>query len=131
VWQFLGKYIPSILAGTHLITSLRETKPASSSDCIVRNFTHPTKAKHHCACTRKGAHYFAYQLDSKAKYRLATYQCLALGHNEMNHGTEQGDFLGQEKLTYGHNKTNFGTEREDFLGQEKSILGLNKINYGT
>ncbi len=42
----------------------------------------------------------------------------------MEYGTEQGHFLGQEKLTYGHNKTNFGTERGFFLGQEKSILGL-------
>jgi hypothetical protein len=25
-----------------------------------------------------------------------------LGHNKMKYGTEQVDFLGQEKLTYGH-----------------------------
>jgi hypothetical protein len=48
----------------------------------------------------------------------------------MKYGTEQGDFLGQEKLTYGHNKTVFGPEQGDFLGQEKSILGLNEMNYG-
>ncbi len=42
----------------------------------------------------------------------------------MKYGTEQGHFLGQEKLTYGHNETNFGTEQGDFLGQEKLILGL-------
>ncbi len=36
-----------------------------------------------------------------------------MGHNKMNYGTEQGDFLGQEKLTDGHNKTNFGTEQGD------------------
>jgi hypothetical protein len=39
-----------------------------------------------------------------------------LGHNKMKYGTEQGHFLGQEKLTYGHNKTNFGTKQVDFLG---------------
>jgi hypothetical protein len=33
--------------------------------------------------------------------------------------------------TYGHNKTNFGTEQGDFLGQEKSIFGLFKMKYGT
>jgi hypothetical protein len=48
----------------------------------------------------------------------------------MKYGTEQGHFLGQEKLTYGHNETNFGTERADFLGQEKLILGCFEINYG-
>jgi hypothetical protein len=52
-------------------------------------------------------------------------------HNEMKYGTEQGHFLGQEKLTYGHNKTNFGTEQGDFLGQEKLILSLFKMNYWT
>jgi hypothetical protein len=26
-----------------------------------------------------------------------------IGHNKMKYGTEQGDFWGQEKLTYGHN----------------------------
>ncbi len=72
-------YVPSILASTHLIISWREAKLASSSDYIVRNFTHQTKAKPHCACTRKRAHYFAYQLYSNAKYRLATYKCLAVG----------------------------------------------------
>jgi hypothetical protein len=25
----------------------------------------------------------------------------------------------------------FGTEQGDFLGQEKSILGVNRMNYGT
>ncbi len=45
-------------------------------------------------------------------------------------GTEQGHFLGQEKLTYGHDRTNFGTEQGDFLGQEKSTLGLFEMNYG-
>ncbi len=49
----------------------------------------------------------------------------------MKYGTEQGDFLGQEKLTYDHNKTNFGTERGDFLGQAKSILSLFDMNYET
>ncbi len=47
-----------------------------------------------------------------------------MSHKEMKYGTEQGHFLGQEKLTYGHNQTNFGTERGDFVGQENSILGL-------
>ena len=57
---------------------------------------------------------------------------LILGHNKMNYGTEQGECLGQEKLTYGHhNQTNFGTERGDFLGREELILGLFKMNYGT
>jgi hypothetical protein len=49
----------------------------------------------------------------------------------MKYGTEQGHFLGQEKLTYGHNETNFGPDQGDVLGQEKSILGLFKMNYGT
>ncbi len=54
-------------------------------------------------------------------------------HNKMKYGTEQGHFLGQEKLThaYGHNKTNFGTEQGDLWGQEKSILSLLKMDYGT
>jgi hypothetical protein len=51
---------------------------------------------------------------------------MILSHKEMKYGTEQGHFLGQEKMTYGHNKTNFWTEQGDFLGQEKSILGLFK-----
>jgi hypothetical protein len=46
-------------------------------------------------------------------------------------GQNKVTFLGQEKLTYGHNKTNFGTEQGDFLGQEKSMLGLFEIDYGT
>ncbi len=45
----------------------------------------------------------------------------------MKYGTEQGHFLGQEKLTYGHNQTNFGTDRGDFLGQEKSILDFGSL----
>jgi hypothetical protein len=49
----------------------------------------------------------------------------------MKYGTEQGDFLGQEKLTYDHTKTNFGPDQGDILGQEKSILGLFKMKYGT
>jgi hypothetical protein len=53
------------------------------------------------------------------------------GENDIKSGTEQGHFLGQEKLTYGHDRTNFGTEQGDFLGQEKAILGLFKMNYGT
>ena len=53
-----------------------------------------------------------------------------MSHKEMKYGTEQGHFLGQEKLTYGHNETNFGTEQGDFLGQEKLILGLFEMNYG-
>ena len=35
---------------------------------------------------------------------------MMLSHKEVKYGTEQGHFLGQEKLTYGHNQTNFGTE---------------------
>jgi hypothetical protein len=34
----------------------------------------------------------------------------------MKYGTEQGHFLGQEKLTYGHNET---------------ILGLSEVIFGT
>ncbi len=49
----------------------------------------------------------------------------------MKYRTEQGHFLGQEKLTYGHNETNFGTERGIVLGQEKSILSLFEMNYET
>jgi hypothetical protein len=63
----------------------------------------------------------------------------------MKYGTEQGHFLGQEKLTYGHNKMNLGPYKGDFfrtgevnfgslqdelwdiqmcfLGQEKLIFG--------
>ena len=43
-------------------------------------------------------------------------------------GQNEVIFLGQEKLTYGHDKTNFGTEQGDFLGQEKLILGLFEMN---
>jgi hypothetical protein len=49
----------------------------------------------------------------------------------VKYGTEQGHFLGQEKLTYSHEKTNFGIEQGDFFGQEKSILGLYEMNYET
>ncbi len=56
---------------------------------------------------------------------------MILSHNKTNYGTEQGHFLGQEKLTYGHNETDFGTEQGDFLGQEKLILSLFEMNYGT
>jgi hypothetical protein len=42
----------------------------------------------------------------------------------MKYGTEQGHFLGQEKLTYGHNKTNFGTERGDFFGTGEVNFGF-------
>ncbi len=56
---------------------------------------------------------------------------MKLHHSKMKYGTEQGHFLGQEKLTYGLDKTNFGTKQGDFLGQEKLILGLFKMNYGT
>ncbi len=52
-------------------------------------------------------------------------------HNKMKYGTEQGCFLGQEKLTYGHNETNFEAEQGDFLGQEKLILSHLEMNYGT
>ncbi len=55
---------------------------------------------------------------------------MILHHNKIKYGTEQGHFLGQEKLTYGHNETNFWTERGDFLGQEKSIFGSFEMNYG-
>jgi hypothetical protein len=41
----------------------------------------------------------------------------------MKYGTEQGHFLGQEKLTYGHNKSNFGTEQADFL--------VGEVNFGS
>jgi hypothetical protein len=34
----------------------------------------------------------------------------------MKYGTEQGHFLGQEKLTYSHNKMNFGPDQGDILG---------------
>ena len=40
------------------------------------------------------------------------------------YGTEQGHFLGQEKLTYGHDKTNFGTEQRDFFG-------IGEVNFGS
>ncbi len=56
---------------------------------------------------------------------------MILSHKEVKYGTEQGHFLGQEKLTYGHDRTNFGTIQGDFMGQEKSIFGHFKMNYGT
>ncbi len=56
---------------------------------------------------------------------------MKLYHNKIKYGTEQGHFLGQEKLTYGHDKMNCGTEQGDFVGQEKSILGLFEMNYRT
>jgi hypothetical protein len=49
----------------------------------------------------------------------------------MKYGTEQGLFLGHEKLTYGHNKTNYEPDEGDSLGQEKLIFGLFKMNYKT
>ncbi len=39
---------------------------------------------------------------------------LTLGHSKMKCGTEQVDFLGQEKLNYGHNNTNFGLNKVTF-----------------
>ncbi len=56
---------------------------------------------------------------------------MILSHKEVKYGTCQGQFLGQEELTYGQNRTNFGAEQGGFLGQEKSILGLSEINYRT
>ncbi len=44
-------------------------------------------------------------------------------HNKMKYGTEQGHFLGQEKLTYGHDKMNFGTERF-FFGTGEDDFGF-------
>jgi hypothetical protein len=41
----------------------------------------------------------------------------------MNYGAEQGDFLGQEKLTFGHNKKNFRTEQGDFFGMGEVDFG--------
>ncbi len=52
-----------------------------------------------------------------------------LCHNEMKYGTEQGHFLGQEKLTYA--RQILGLNEVIFLGQEKLILSLFKMNYGT
>jgi hypothetical protein len=46
-------------------------------------------------------------------------------------GTEQVNFLGQEKLTYDHSYMNFGTEQGDFLGLENSILSYIETNFGT
>jgi hypothetical protein len=48
-----------------------------------------------------------------------------------NFGTEQGDFLGQDKSIFGLNKMNYRTYQCDFLGHEKLILGHNKMNYRT
>jgi hypothetical protein len=56
---------------------------------------------------------------------------MILSHNKIKYGTEQGHFLGQEKLTYCHNETNFCTELDGFFGQEKSFLGFFEISYGT
>ncbi len=46
----------------------------------------------------------------------------------MNYGTEQGDFLGQEKLILGHNEVNYRTEQGNFLGQEKLTYIYNETN---
>ncbi len=40
---------------------------------------------------------------------------MILSHKEVKYGTDQGHFLGQEKLTYGHDRTNFGTEQGGFF----------------
>ncbi len=45
-----------------------------------------------------------------------------LGHNKMNYGTQQCDFLGQEKLILGHHKIDYGTKQDHFLGYWKVIL---------
>jgi hypothetical protein len=54
-----------------------------------------------------------------------------LGHNKMKYGTEQGHFLGQEKLTYGHNKTNFGIKQGDFFGTGEVSFWSLQDEYGT
>ncbi len=55
-----------------------------------------------------------------------------MGQKEMKYGTEEGDFLGQEKLKPGHNKANYGTKQYDILGQDKLIYWVNiKMNFGT
>ncbi len=43
---------------------------------------------------------------------------MILGHNQMNDGAKQDDFLGQEKLILGHNETNYGTNRVTFWDVE-------------
>ncbi len=62
-------------------------------------------------------------------YSIFRDKLLLLG--EHVYGTEQGHFLGQEKLTCGHNKTNFGPDQSDILGQDKLILSIFKMNYRT
>jgi hypothetical protein len=56
----------------------------------------------------------------------------------MKYGTEQGHFLGQEKLMYGHNKTNFYPEQGDFWDWRsrfwvwsRQIMGHNDVFLGT
>ncbi len=39
----------------------------------------------------------------------------------MKYGTEQGHFLGQEKLTYCHNEMNFGTKQGDFWDRRSQL----------
>jgi hypothetical protein len=40
-----------------------------------------------------------------------------LGRNQMNYGTKQGEFLGQEETILGHNKTKFLTKLGTFGGR--------------
>ncbi len=47
---------------------------------------------------------------------------LILGHNKMNYGTLQCDFLGQEELILGHHKMNYEATQGHFLGYWKVIL---------
>ncbi len=49
---------------------------------------------------------------------------MKLHHNRIKYGTEQGHFLGQEKLNYGHDKTNFGTDQGDYFG-------TGEVNFGS
>jgi hypothetical protein len=56
---------------------------------------------------------------------------MILSRKEVKYGTYRGHFWGQEELTYGQDRTIFGTEQGDFLVQEKLILGLFEISYGT
>jgi hypothetical protein len=47
-----------------------------------------------------------------------------LGHNQMNYGTYQCDFLGQEKLILGHHKMNYGTKQGHFFGITEDDISI-------
>jgi hypothetical protein len=77
---------------------------ASTSDSINRTHSGDNTKPPRCS------HYFAYQLNSKAKSRLATYQCLALVDSNLQEKIQAQHENNQRKQ---HHALNCQTSRDN------------------